>query len=97
MVLTIEPGLYIPSRHQRCIARKWWGIPVSALRMTCLVTKDGCDVLSQRMYPKRVEEIEALDGGMILVSIGQLRFTRLPAPVPLSVKQHQILEYPASA
>jgi Xaa-Pro aminopeptidase len=57
MVLTVEPGLYIPA-GSRGISRKWWGIGIR-IEDDVLVTKDGHEVLSAAA-PKTVAEIEAL-------------------------------------
>ena len=57
MVLTVEPGLYIPA-HSRGIARKWWNIGIR-IEDDVLVTRDGCEVLT-RDTPKTVREIEKL-------------------------------------
>ena len=57
MVLTVEPGLYIP-RESRGIARKWWGIGIR-IEDDVLVTKEGCEILS-RDVPKGADEIEAV-------------------------------------
>jgi Xaa-Pro aminopeptidase len=60
MVLTVEPGLYLPA-GSKGVARKWWNIGIR-IEDDVLVTKDGHDVLS-RGAPKQVEEIETLMGG----------------------------------
>ncbi|MCU7959990.1 MAG: aminopeptidase P N-terminal domain-containing protein [gamma proteobacterium symbiont of Bathyaustriella thionipta] len=57
MVLTVEPGLYIP-RPCKGVARKWQGIGIR-IEDDVLVTKTGHDVLSSAA-PKTVDEIEAL-------------------------------------
>jgi Xaa-Pro aminopeptidase len=57
MVLTIEPGLYIP-RGSKGVAKKWQGIGIR-IEDDVLVTSKGPDVLS-RDAPKTVEQIEAL-------------------------------------
>lgn len=57
MVLTVEPGLYIPA-YSKGVARKWWNIGVR-IEDDVLVTRDGYDVLS-KATPKTVEEIEGL-------------------------------------
>jgi Xaa-Pro aminopeptidase len=57
MVLTIEPGLYIPL-GTKGVAKKWQGIGIR-IEDDVLVTRDGPDVLS-RDAPKSVEGIEAL-------------------------------------
>jgi len=56
MVLTVEPGLYIPP-GTRGVAKKWWGIGIR-IEDDVLVTKDGHEVLTSA--PKSVEDIEAL-------------------------------------
>jgi Xaa-Pro aminopeptidase len=57
MVLTIEPGLYIPE-GMRGVAKKWQGIGIR-IEDDVLVTKEGHDVLTSDA-PKEVDEIEAL-------------------------------------
>ena len=57
MVLTVEPGLYIPA-GSKGVARKWWNIGVR-IEDDVLVTRDGYDVLSKNA-PKEIDEIEAL-------------------------------------
>jgi Xaa-Pro aminopeptidase len=57
MVLTVEPGIYIPE-GTKGVARKWWNIGVR-IEDDVLVTAKGPDVLS-RDVPKTVAEIEAL-------------------------------------
>ena len=57
MVLTIEPGLYIP-RGIRGVAKKWQGIGIR-IEDDVLVTRGEPDVLS-RDVPKSVDDIEAL-------------------------------------
>ncbi len=57
MVLTVEPGLYIPA-GSKGVAKKWWNIGIR-IEDDVLVTKDGHEVLS-RDAPKTVEEIEGL-------------------------------------
>ncbi|MGD2137440.1 MAG: Xaa-Pro aminopeptidase [Gammaproteobacteria bacterium] len=57
MVLTVEPGLYIPS-GSRGVARKWWGTGIR-IEDDVLVTKSGPEVLSDAV-PKTVAGIEAL-------------------------------------
>lgn len=56
MVLTIEPGLYIP--HGSRGAKRWWNIGVR-IEDDVVVTKDGCEVLTDDL-PKTVAEIEAI-------------------------------------
>jgi Xaa-Pro aminopeptidase len=57
MVLTVEPGLYIP-RGSKGVAKKWQGIGIR-IEDDVLVTRDAPDVLS-RDAPKTAEAIEAL-------------------------------------
>jgi Xaa-Pro aminopeptidase len=57
MVLTVEPGLYIPA-GSRSVARKWWNTGIR-IEDDVLVTKDGHEVLSAAA-PKTVDEIESL-------------------------------------
>ena len=56
MALTIEPGLYIP--HGSRGVKRWWDIGVR-IEDDVVVTKDGCDVLTDAL-PKWPDEIEAL-------------------------------------
>ena len=62
MVLTVEPGLYIPAGSTG-VAKKWWNIGIR-IEDDVLVTRDGCEVLS-RDAPKTVAEIEALMAGAV--------------------------------
>jgi Xaa-Pro aminopeptidase len=57
MVLTVEPGIYIPP-GSKGVAKKWWGIGIR-IEDDVLVTKEGHEVLS-RAVPKDPDEIEAL-------------------------------------
>jgi Xaa-Pro aminopeptidase len=57
MVLTVEPGIYIPA-GSKGVAKKWWNIGIR-IEDDVLVTKEGHDILS-RDVPKSVAEIEAL-------------------------------------
>ena len=57
MVLTIEPGLYIP-RGMKGVAKKWQGIGIR-IEDDVLVTRESHDILSKDA-PKTVEEIEKL-------------------------------------
>ena len=57
MVLTIEPGLYIPAGSKQ-VAKKWWNIGIR-IEDDVLVTKNGYEILTKDV-PKRVEEIEAI-------------------------------------
>ncbi|NOX09692.1 MAG: Xaa-Pro aminopeptidase [Gammaproteobacteria bacterium] len=59
MVLTVEPGLYIPA-GSKGVARKWWGIGIR-IEDDVLVTREGCEVLSKDV-PTDADEIEALMG-----------------------------------
>ena len=56
MVITIEPGIYIPENSPA--DEKWWNIPVR-IEDDYLITKDGCELLSN-MAPRKSSEIEAL-------------------------------------
>jgi Xaa-Pro aminopeptidase len=60
MVLTVEPGLYIPA-GSKGVAKKWWNIGVR-IEDDVLVTRDGCDVLSKDA-PKTIADIEYLMAG----------------------------------
>jgi len=57
MVLTVEPGLYIPA-GTKGVAKKWWNIGVR-IEDDVLVTRQGCEILSKDI-PKTVAEIEAV-------------------------------------
>ena len=57
MVLTVEPGLYIP-RGSKGVAKKWQGIGIR-IEDDVLVTRGDPDVLT-RDVPKSVDAIEAL-------------------------------------
>jgi Xaa-Pro aminopeptidase len=56
MVITIEPGIYIPE-NSPC-DKKWWGIAVR-IEDDYLITKDGYDHLSSSA-PRTVKDIEAM-------------------------------------
>jgi Xaa-Pro aminopeptidase len=56
MVITIEPGIYIPD-NANC-DKKWWGIAVR-IEDDYLLTKDGNEHLSASA-PRKVEDIEAM-------------------------------------
>jgi Xaa-Pro aminopeptidase len=60
MVLTVEPGLYIPLGSEGA-AKKWQGIGIR-IEDDVLVTRDGHEVLSADA-PKEPEEIESLMAG----------------------------------
>mgnify|MGYP002639291454 FL=1 len=57
MVLTVEPGIYIPA-NSKGVHRKWWDIGIR-IEDDILVTKDGHEVLSAGL-PSTIDEIEAL-------------------------------------
>jgi Xaa-Pro aminopeptidase len=57
MVMTIEPGLYIPA-GSKGVAKKWWDIGIR-IEDDAVVTKEGCEVLTKDA-PKTVAEIEAI-------------------------------------
>ncbi|MGC4021542.1 MAG: aminopeptidase P family protein [Cyclobacteriaceae bacterium] len=56
MVITIEPGIYIPE-NSPC-DKKWWGIAVR-IEDDYLITKDGYEHLSA-LAPRTVKDIEAM-------------------------------------
>lgn len=56
MVLTVEPGIYIPE-NSPC-DKKWWGIAVR-IEDDILITKDGYELLSAKA-PRTSSEIEKL-------------------------------------
>jgi Xaa-Pro aminopeptidase len=56
MVLTVEPGIYVPP-GAKGVARKWWGMGIR-IEDDVAVTRDGYEVLSKDV-PKTVAEIEA--------------------------------------
>ncbi|HEX6846292.1 MAG TPA: aminopeptidase P family protein [Chitinophagaceae bacterium] len=56
MVITIEPGIYIPP-NSNC-DKKWWGIAVR-IEDDALITQDGYELLSV-FAPRKVEDIEKL-------------------------------------
>jgi len=57
MVITVEPGLYIP-HTQANLDRDWWGTAVR-IEDDILITEDGVEILS-RACPKTVREISEL-------------------------------------
>ena len=57
MVLTIEPGLYIPAGSKK-VDKRWWNIGIR-IEDDVLITKDGNEVLSAAIV-KEPAEIEAL-------------------------------------
>lgn len=59
MVLTVEPGLYIPP-GTKGVAKKWWNIGIR-IEDDVLVTEDGCEVLTKGVV-KDIDAIEALVG-----------------------------------
>ncbi|MCX2745525.1 aminopeptidase P family protein [Mangrovivirga sp. M17] len=56
MVITIEPGIYIPEGSP--CDKKWWGIPVR-IEDDYLITADNIELLSDDA-PRKSDEIEAL-------------------------------------
>lgn len=56
MVITIEPGIYIPA-NSNC-DKKWWSISVR-IEDDALITKNGYELLSI-FAPRKIEEIEKL-------------------------------------
>jgi Xaa-Pro aminopeptidase len=57
MVLTVEPGLYIPA-GSKGVAKKWWNTGIR-IEDDVLVTRQGPQVLSSAA-PKTIDEIEAV-------------------------------------
>lgn len=57
MVMTVEPGLYIPA-GSKGVAKKWWNIGIR-IEDDVLVTKAGNEVLTADV-PKTIDEIESL-------------------------------------
>jgi Xaa-Pro aminopeptidase len=57
MVLTIEPGIYIPA-PSKGVNRKWWDIGIR-IEDDVLVTRSGSEVLTEAV-PKKIKDIEAL-------------------------------------
>ena len=57
MVLTVEPGIYIPA-GTKGVAKKWWNIGIR-IEDDVLVTKQGHEILTKDV-PKTVSEIESL-------------------------------------
>jgi Xaa-Pro aminopeptidase len=56
MVITIEPGIYIPE-NSKC-DKRWWGIAVR-IEDDYLIKKDGSELLSV-LAPRKTEDIEAM-------------------------------------
>jgi Xaa-Pro aminopeptidase len=56
MVITVEPGIYIPEGSP--CDKKWWGIGVR-IEDDILITKNGFELLSDKA-PRTVEEIEKM-------------------------------------
>jgi Xaa-Pro aminopeptidase len=56
MVITIEPGIYIPE-NSNC-DKKWWGIAVR-IEDDLLITENGYELLS-KFAPRKIEDIEKL-------------------------------------
>ncbi|MEP7144375.1 MAG: aminopeptidase P N-terminal domain-containing protein [Ferruginibacter sp.] len=56
MVITVEPGIYIPS-NSAC-DKKWWGIAVR-IEDDVLITKDGYELLSG-LAPRKSEDVEKM-------------------------------------
>lgn len=57
MVMTVEPGIYV-APDDTSVAKKWRGIGIR-IEDDVLVTKDGCEVLTDDV-PKTVDAIETL-------------------------------------
>jgi Xaa-Pro aminopeptidase len=56
MIITIEPGIYIPSGSS--CDEKWWGIAVR-IEDDALITQDGYELLSH-FAPRKIEDIEKM-------------------------------------
>lgn len=56
MIITIEPGIYIPSNSD--CDKKWWGIAVR-IEDDALITQDGYELLSH-FAPRKIEDIEKM-------------------------------------
>jgi Xaa-Pro aminopeptidase len=56
MVITVEPGIYIPE-GSKC-DKKWWGIGIR-IEDDVLIEKDKCKLLST-LVPRKASEIEKL-------------------------------------
>ena len=56
MVITIEPGIYIPEGSP--CDKKWWSIAVR-IEDDLLITQDGYELLSH-FAPRKIEDIEKL-------------------------------------
>ena len=56
MVITVEPGIYIPENSE--CDEKWWGIAVR-IEDDILITKDGWENLSEKA-PRDIDAIESL-------------------------------------
>jgi Xaa-Pro aminopeptidase len=57
MVMTVEPGIYIPA-GSKGVPRRFWNVGVR-IEDDVAVTRDGHEVLTDGV-PKRADEIEAL-------------------------------------
>jgi len=57
MVLTVEPGVYIPA-GSRGVPKKFWNVGVR-IEDDVVVTRNGCDLLTGGV-PKEPDQIEAL-------------------------------------
>jgi len=66
MVMTVEPGIYIPAGSKR-VPRRFWNIGVR-IEDDVAVTRDGCEVLTDGV-PKHADEIEALMAAGTLTAI----------------------------
>lgn len=57
MVMTVEPGIYISPDNEK-VSKKWRGIGIR-IEDDVLITKDGCQVLTEKA-PKTIKDIEAI-------------------------------------
>ena len=60
MVLTVEPGIYIPA-GTKGVPRRWWNIGVR-IEDDVAVTADGCEILTAGL-PRTPAEIERVMAG----------------------------------
>ena len=58
MVLTVEPGLYMPPHPDETIEPRWRHIGIR-IEDDVLITKEGNEVLTDAL-PRKVDDIEAL-------------------------------------
>lgn len=79
MVITVEPGIYIPSNSD--CDRKWWGIGVR-IEDDALITQDGYELLSA-FSPRSVDAIEKMMAEKSVVETYKLPALKTLKPQPL--------------